>query len=142
LKTGIPSAILLPINAMTLERHNAIPDSPIPDWVTRERWTDLAWIGAHLPNFHSAASIAYESLGRGAVVVEITYRTHDGSHPAAYLTQDQIARYEDADIDRLIAGYTPEEEVVVILLKDARRTSAYRLRARFPEDFSWPAIRP
>jgi hypothetical protein len=125
---------------MTLERHNPIPDSPIPDWATRERWADLAWIAAHLPNFHSAASIAYETLGRGAVVVETTYCTQDGSYPAAYLTQDQIARYEDADIDRLIAGYTPEEELVVILLKDARRTSAYRLRARLPEDSPWPAI--
>jgi hypothetical protein len=137
---------------MTLERHNPIPDSPIPDWAVRERWADLAWIAAHLPNFHSAANIAYETLGRGAVVVdatvvettvvETTCHTHDGSHPAAYLTQEQIARYEDAAIDRLIAGYTPEEELVVILLKEARRTSAYRLRARFLEDPSWPAIRP
>jgi hypothetical protein len=75
------------------------------------------------------------------VVVETTYHTHDGGHPAAYLTQDQIAHYEDADIDRLIAGYTPEEELVVILLKEAQRTSAYRVRARFPEEAPAPVIR-
>jgi hypothetical protein len=73
--------------------------------------------------------IACEALGRGAVVVETTYHTQGSGHPAAYLTQEQIARYEDAAIDHLIAGYTPEEELVVILLKEARRTCAYRVRA-------------
>lgn len=69
-------------------------------------------------------------------MVETTYRTQDGGHPSAYLTQEQIGRYEDAAIDRLVAGYTPEEELVVILLKDAQRTSAYRIRARLPEEAS------
>ena len=115
---------------MTLEQANYHEQS-IPDWAERERWADLGWIADNLPAFHSAASIAYEVLGRGAVVVETTYRTQDGGHPAAYLTQEQIARYEDADIDRLVAGYTPEEELVVILLKEAHRTSAYRLRSHF-----------
>jgi hypothetical protein len=118
---------------MTLEQAH-YHEQPIPDWAERERWADLAWIADNLPAFRSAASIAYEVLGRGAVVVETTYHTQDGGHPAAYLTQEQIARYEDAAIDRLIAGYTPEEELVVILLKEAQRTSAYRVRARFPEE--------
>ena len=118
---------------MTLEQAG-YREQPIPDWAQRERWADLAWIADNLPAFHSAASVAYETLGRGAVVVETTYLAQDGGHPAAYLTQDQIARYEDVDIDRLIAGYVPEEELVVVLLKAARHTSAYRVRARFPEE--------
>ena len=120
---------------MTLEQAS-YREQPLPDWAQRERWADLAWIADNLPAFHSAASIAYETLGRGAVVVETTYLAQDGGHPAAYLTQDQIARYEDVDIDRLIAGYVPEEELVVVLLKEARHTSAYRVRARFPEEAS------
>lgn len=124
---------------MTLEQAN-YHEQPLPDWAERERWAELAWITDNLPAFHSAASIAYEVLGRGAVVVETTYHTQDGGHPAAYLTQEQIARYEDAAIDRLIAGYTPGEELVVILLKEAQRTSAYRVRARFPEGTSSPFI--
>lgn len=119
---------------MTPEQAPYHEQQPIPDWAERERWADLAWIADNLPAFHSASSIAYDVLGRGAVVVEMTYRTQDGGHPAAYLTQEQIARYEDADIDRLITGYTPEEELVVILLKEAQRTSAYRVHARFPEE--------
>ena len=118
---------------MTLEQAS-YREQPLPDWAQRERWADLAWIADNLPAFTSAASIAYEALGRGAVVVETTYLAQDGGHPAAYLTQDQIARYEDVDIDRLIAGYVPEEELVVVLLKAARHTSAYRVRARFPEE--------
>ncbi len=124
---------------MTLEQAT-YREQPLPDWAERERWADLAWIADNLPAFHSAAGIAYEVLGRGAVVVETTYHTQDGGHPAAYLTQEQIARYEDAAIDRLIAGYIPEEELVVILLKEAQRTSAYQVRARFPEGTSSPAI--
>lgn len=123
---------------MTLEQAN-YREHPLPDWSERERWSDLAWITDNLPAFHSAAGIAYEVLGRGAVVVETTYHTQDGDHPAAYLTQEQIARYEDKDIDRLVTGYIPEEELVVILLKEAQRTSAYRVRAWLPEASSFPA---
>ncbi len=118
---------------MTLEQ-TRYQEQPLPDWAERERWADLAWIADNLPAFHSAASIAYEALGRGAVVIETAYRTAEGGHPAAYLTQAEIARYEDTAIDRLIAGYTPEEELVVILLKEAQRTSAYRVRAQLPEE--------
>ena len=125
---------------MLTERDNRMIPDRIPDWAQRERWVDLVWITDNLPTFYSAAGIAYEVLGRGAVVVETTYHTQGGGHPAAYLTQEQITRYEDVDIDRLIAGYTPEEELVVILLKEAQRTSAYRVRARFPEGASSPAI--
>ena len=59
---------------MTLEQAT-YREQPIPDWAERERWADLAWISDNLPAFHSAASIAYEVLGRGAVVVETTYHT-------------------------------------------------------------------
>jgi hypothetical protein len=118
---------------MTLEQAG-YHEQPIPDWAQRERWVDLAWITDNLPAFRSAAGIAYEALGRGAVVVETTCQGEGGGHPAAYLTQEQLARYEDANIDRLIAGYVPEEELVVILLKEAQRTRAYRVRAQFPEE--------
>ncbi len=66
------------------------------------------------------------------MVVETTYHAPQGGHPAAYLTEEQIFRYEDADINRLITGYTPEEELVVILLKEQQHSSAYRLRAQLP----------
>ena len=111
---------------MTAEQNN------LPAWAERERWTDLAWISNHLPNFWSAAILSYQELGRGAIVVETNFRMREGSHPAAYLTEEQIAGYEDEAINRLITGYTPEEELVVILVKEQQRTSAYRVRASLP----------
>ena len=111
---------------MTVERNN------LPAWAERERWNDLAWIATHLPDFYSAAMLAYQDLGRGAIVVETNFRLPQGGHPAAYLTEEQIARYEDEDITRMVTDYTPEEELVVILLKERQRTSAYRLRATLP----------
>ena len=111
---------------MTPEKTN------LPAWAERERWNDLAWIATNLPAFWSAAILAYQELGRGAIVVETNFRAPQGGHPAAYLTKEQIARYEDEDINRLVTGYTPEEELVVILLKEQQRTSAYRLRATTP----------
>lgn len=109
---------------MTLERANHIPD-----WAQRERWMDLAWIGDHLPAFLSAAQIAYEQVGRGAIVIDTAFQTQAGSHRAAYFTQQEILRYEDADIDRLVDEYEPQEELVVVLLKESGRSSSYRLRS-------------
>ena len=94
---------------------------------------DLAWIGPHLPDFHLAAVVAFQELGRGAIVIDTGFRVQGGGHPAAYFTQEQVARYEDPNFDRLITEYIPEEELVVILLKESQRTSAYRLRAQIPE---------
>ena len=105
----------------------------LPAWAERERWNDLAWIATNLPAFWSAAILAYQDLGRGAIVVETNFRVPQGGHPIAYLTEEQIARYEDEHINRLVTGYTPEEELVVILIKERQRTSAYRLRAALPD---------
>ena len=111
---------------MTVERNN------LPAWAERERWNDLAWIATNLPSLWSAAVIGYQELGRGAIAVETNFRAPSGGHPAAYLTEEQIARYEDEDINRLVTDYTPAEELVIILLKERQRTSSYRLRANPP----------
>jgi hypothetical protein len=108
---------------MTLECNNHIPD-----WAQRERWTDLAWIGDNLPAFTSAARIAYEHLGRGAIVIDTAFLTTSNSHPAAYFTEGEILRYEDPDINRLVGQYMPDEELVIVLLKESRHTSSYRVR--------------
>ena len=111
---------------MTPERHH------LPSWAQRERWNDLAWIALYLPDFHLAAGLGYQALGRGAIVIDTCYRVPGGGHPAAYFTQEQVSRYDDPNFDRLIAEYLPQEELVVILLKESRRSSAYRLRGQPP----------
>jgi hypothetical protein len=122
---------------MTLEQAT-YREQPLPNWVERERWVDLAWIYHNLPAFTSAAQIAYEVLGRGAVVIDTAGITPNGGHPATYFTQQEIRRYEDAAIHRLVETYTPDEELVVVLLKEWHRSSAYRVRATRPE----PDVRP
>lgn len=69
-----------------------------------------ARIDYNRPTITSAAQIAYESLGRGAIVIDTAGMAADGGHPAAYFTQQEIRRYEDAAIDRLVKDYTPGEE--------------------------------
>ena len=41
-----------------------------PEWAGRERESDLHWIRENLPIFAQAAKVAYESVGRGVVVVD------------------------------------------------------------------------
>ena len=111
---------------MTPERNH------IPSWAERERWTDLAWISPQLPLFHMAATLAFEDLGRGAIVVDTTSIVAGDRHPCAYFPEEAIQRYEDEDINRLVTHYDPDDELVVILLKAESRTSSYRLRGRLP----------
>jgi hypothetical protein len=126
---------------MTLEQANSYIDSnELPDWAARERWTDLAWISDNLPAVTSAARIAYEEVGRGAVVIDSAYLTANGSHPAAYFTESEILRYDDADISRLVAEYVPDKELVLVLLKESRHNSAYRVRIPLPTKSSDPLL--
>jgi len=104
----------------------------LPSWAERERWSDLAWISPQLPTFHMAATMAFEDLGRGAIVVDTTSIAAGNGHPCDYFTEEAIQRYEDEDINRLVTQYAPQEELVIVLLKAENRTSSYRLRSRLP----------
>ena len=105
----------------------------LPSWAERERWSDLAWISSQLPLFHSVATLAFQSLGRGAIVVDTTSRATGAGHPCDYFTEEAIQRYEDKDINRLVTQYDPHDELVIVLLKAESRTSSYRLRSLPPE---------
>jgi hypothetical protein len=111
---------------MTPERNS------LPSWAERERWADLAWISSQLPLFHTAAALAFQSLGRGAIVVDTTFVATGDGHPCDYFTEEAIQRYEDDDINRLVTQYVPHDELVIVLLKAENRTSSYRLRSRLP----------
>ena len=41
----------------------------IPDWAHRERQADLDWIAENLDVFWTAATAAFEDIGRGAIVI-------------------------------------------------------------------------
>lgn len=104
----------------------------IPDWARRERAEDLAWIQENLDVFDFAARLAYEGAGRGAIVVDTTVQpAPGGGHPFAYFSQEQIEEYEDEDTTRMVKEYEPEQEFVLVLLKEEGRTSTYRVRPQW-----------
>jgi hypothetical protein len=100
-----------------------------PKWAQKERQQDLAWISENLDVFETAARIAYEGTGRGAIVVDTTAQPlPDAGHPFAYFSREQIEEDNDEDIKRMVAGYNPDKEFVLVLLKSEDRTSTYRIK--------------
>lgn len=103
-------------------------ERPIPDWGEQERLGDLTWIGENLHIFWPAARIGYESVGRGAVVVDTTSRPTGDGHSFGYFDQAAIEQKADTDTQRMVREYDPEGEFVTTLFKTDERISSYRLR--------------
>jgi len=106
-----------------------------PDWVERERAGDLAWIQENLHIFWPAAQMGYETLGRGAIVVDTTSRPTGEGHPFGYLDQAAVEQNGDADTQRMVREYTPSWEFVASLVKSQDRTSSYRVGVLSSEEF-------
>jgi hypothetical protein len=68
------------------------PENPkIPDWARQERDSDLTWIAENLDVFQIAATLAFEEVGRGAIVVDTTIQpSPDAGHPFGYFSQEQV----------------------------------------------------
>ena len=80
---------------------------PIPSWAERERIGDLAWLGENLPGLWSAAQTAFETEGRGALVVDTTARPTSAGHPFGYFSQEQVGGFGGRDEIRMMAAYDP-----------------------------------
>jgi hypothetical protein len=122
----------------------ATPENRIwPGWSRTERGRDVAWIQENIALFHQAAVAAFEEIGRGAIVVDVTTPPVPGaSQPCGYFGQQEMDAAFDEDTKRMVGQYDPAQEVVLVLLKPAGRTSTYRVRARppgGPEGDSGPA---
>ena len=114
---------------MTPERRD------IPDWARQERAEDLSWIQENLDVFDFAARLAYQGSGRGAIVVDTTIEPIPGvGHPFGYFSQEQIDEYDDEDTTRMVGEYDPEQEFVLVLLKEEGRTSTYRVRPQWQSE--------
>ena len=98
----------------------------IPDWARQERRRDLEWIGEYFEVFWITASLAYEDLGRGAIVVDTTTRLPGAGHPFVYAPQEVIEERENEDARRMVREYDPSKEVVIMLWKEEGRSSTYR----------------
>lgn len=98
-----------------------------PEWAEQERAGDLAWIHENLHIFWPAAQIGYETVGRGAIVVDTTSRPTGKGHPFGYLDQAAIEQSGDEDTQRMVREYDPSWEFVAELLKIHDRVSSYRV---------------
>ena len=77
--------------------------------------------------FWPAAQVGYETVGRGAIVVDTTSRPTGQGHPFGYLDQAAIEQGMPDDTQRLVGEYDPSREFVTALLKSQDRISSYRL---------------
>ena len=112
----------------------------IPDWAQQERQGDLVWIQQNREVFWAVASLAFEDVGRGAIVVDTTLQPIPGQgHPLSYFSQGRIEAQRDEDTKRMVAEYDPATELVLVLLKPNERSSTYRVCVIPPE---WQAIAP
>lgn len=101
----------------------------MPDWARRERQADMGWIGENFHIFWPAATVAFEEIGRGAIVVDTTTQPVEGAgNLFAYFPQEFMELYDDEDTRRFVKEYDPRKEIVVMLLKSHDRTSTYRIR--------------
>lgn len=100
----------------------------IADWVDHERQADFGWICENLDLFWSAAVLAFEDTGRGAIVVDITSLPLPGiGHRFGYFSQELVEECGDEDTRRMVAEYDPGQELVLVLLKPSDRSSTYRI---------------
>jgi hypothetical protein len=100
----------------------------LPDWVEQERAGDMAWIKENLHVFWPAAQLGFETVGRGAVVVDTTARPTGAGHPFGYLDQVALEQGWDEDIRQMVNEYDPSWEMVTSLLKSQERVSTYRVK--------------
>jgi hypothetical protein len=100
----------------------------IPEWSRSERGGDLEWIGENLGGFWPLAKEVFKEAGRGVIVVDVTSQPEGKGHPFGYFSQEELAKFEDEDTDRMLNNYDTETEFVILVLKTGDRTSTYRVK--------------
>ena len=80
----------------------------IPDWARQERDGDLDWIVENLDLFWTAATLAFEDTGRGAIFVDTTIKPLPGAgNPFACFSQEWVEGRGNGDTRRMGTEYDP-----------------------------------
>jgi hypothetical protein len=106
----------------------------IPDWAVLDREREQAWIRQNLDVFWHSATQGSQCAGRGAIFVDVAARPMGNRNLFTYFTADEVERYENEAIDRLVAEYNPDEEFIIVLLKPKQKVSSYRIRPLLPDN--------
>ena len=109
---------------MSQERDN----KKIPEWAETERLEDQKWIAENLHIFQHTAQTAFESQGRGVIVVDATTQILGEGNPFGYISQEAVEQTEDADVQRMTKEYDPAKEFVIVIIKPEDRLSTYRVQ--------------
>src|SRR4051812_4955303 len=99
--------------------------SHTPPRAEQERLDDMARLNENLPVFWPIAQTAYEEIGRGAIVADLTVDLESGGHPFAYCSQAAIVAFGDSDTIRMVEQYEPNRQFVSMLFKAGGRISTY-----------------
>lgn len=101
----------------------------VPNWAGRQRQNDLAWIQENFFVIFPHAQAQFSKQGRGAIVVDTTVQPLPGAgHPLFYFSLMQVQQMGDLDALRMVREYTPNTEVVIVLLKHRGMVSTYRIQ--------------
>ncbi len=89
----------------------------------------MEWIRENLHIFWPVATDAYVRTGRGAIIVDTTQQPVEGlGHPFGYFPQSFVEDRDAEDVNRMVRGYDPDKELVVVMLKSGERLSSYRVQ--------------
>ena len=99
---------------MTNERRQSLNQSP------SERRHDLDWIAENRDVFWLSATTAFEEIGRGALLVDLSHEPLEHGHPFSYYAEGEL-EVEDEDLKRYLNDYDPGREFIVVLLKPDSR---------------------
>ena len=99
-----------------------------PQVKLKEHWVDLDWIIHNLIVFAPAAASGHREFGRGTLIVDTSFEHENETCPFAYFPQEEIACYEDNELNQMVATYDPLEELVIILLKAEQLPRSYLVR--------------
>ena len=99
---------------MTKERQQSPHSSPA------ERRHDLDWINQNRDIFWLSATMAFEEIGRGALLVDLIHEPLDHGHPFSYYAEGEL-EIGDKDLKRYLYDYDPGREFIAVLLKPDSR---------------------
>lgn len=100
----------------------------LTDWTSKEYEADRTWIDENLPVLRNAALSEYDEIGPGAVFIDTReYDEGKNSHPFYYLSQANIEELENEETKQVISEYSPNQELVIVLIKTGERECVYKI---------------
>ncbi len=86
---------------------------------------ELAWIEENRDIFWLSATVAFEQIGRGVLMVDLISEPQEQGRPFSYYAEGEL-ELQDEELQRFLYDYDPDREFIVVLLKPGGRVGVYR----------------